>query len=273
VYVERSDQERAHVGLLKAVFGRGFTPASRQELFPGAWIAEVDAGVSQGTYELDLRDNGQIEGVGRLNAGGPFAELVQASGVGHIWATPIPIHGSWTYDDRTETLTLDITATGFGTKSQDTIRVRATGRERGAIQGTDFAGRSWTLRRAETSAAADQDKPAREERGGSVKTQSSARAGASRRGRKQPDSGPTAWDVNVVREVVAAYCDVSVAKIDVQEPLGHQGLQVDDLDVVEIVMEIESRTAMSLPDSDLDSSADTASVYSLAQALTRARSR
>jgi hypothetical protein len=67
-------------------------------------------------------------------------------GVSGLLTMRIPFHGSWSYDRRTQILTIETTtAVTFGQQQDDTIRIRTTGREEGAISGQDLAGRKWTL--------------------------------------------------------------------------------------------------------------------------------
>jgi len=76
----------------------------------------------------------------------------------------IPFHGSWSYDRGTQILTIE-TSTGVvvGQQQNDTIRIRATGREEGAISGQDLAGRRWTLRRVRERAQLRADEVERQE--------------------------------------------------------------------------------------------------------------
>ena len=54
----------------------------------------------------------------------------------------------------------------FGQQQNDTIRIRATGHEKGAITGQDLAGRTWTLRRMGESARAQAEDAKQEVRDG-----------------------------------------------------------------------------------------------------------
>jgi hypothetical protein len=75
VFVEVDDQARAHAGLLRAVFGSGFQPAQRTALFPGKWKAELSiAGFGSSTYEIELRTNGQVEGVAKMQSAGVLGQ-------------------------------------------------------------------------------------------------------------------------------------------------------------------------------------------------------
>jgi hypothetical protein len=60
--------------LLTTVFGREFTP-DPTTLFPGWWRASMDAfGMIQATDDLQLRENGQVEGEGGLGGRGVSAD-------------------------------------------------------------------------------------------------------------------------------------------------------------------------------------------------------
>lgn len=148
VRVEVNDQEHGDANLLRAVFGRDFTP-DQTTLFPGKWHASVDAfGVAQGTYDLELRANGQVEGMGGISNSGVAGQIAGQMGMNGLLSMRIPFHGSWSYNRGSKTLTIN-TSTGivFGQQQNDTVRFRATGHEKGAITGLDLAGRTWTLRR------------------------------------------------------------------------------------------------------------------------------
>lgn len=148
VRVDINDQERGDANLLKAVFGRDFTP-DPTTLFPGKWHASVDAfGTGQGTYDLELRENGQVEGMGGISNSGLVGQIAGQMGMSDMLNMRIPFHGSWSYNRGSKTLTINTsTDVVFGQQQNDTIRIRATGQEEGAITGQDLAGRTWTLRR------------------------------------------------------------------------------------------------------------------------------
>ena len=148
VFLEVDDQTHAHAGLLKAVFGRAFVPASRTALFPGWWRADVEiAGIGRATYQFELRMNGQLAGSAQEQQSGLLGDLVNQAGVGSLLNTSIPVHGDWTYEDVADLLTITMTATGFGTANTETIRIKAASRDREAILGRDLGGRTWTLTR------------------------------------------------------------------------------------------------------------------------------
>ena len=147
VYVEASDQQHGNALLLGAVLGPGYKPGATT-LFPGRWQASMDAfGIAQATYDLELRANGQVEGSAGADNTGILGNVVSQAGMGGLLSVRYPLHGSWSYDEVTKLLTIDMTAAGFGREERDTITVQATGHEGGAISGHDFAGRQWTLRR------------------------------------------------------------------------------------------------------------------------------
>jgi hypothetical protein len=148
VRVEVNDQEHGDANLLKAVFGRDFTP-DPTTLFPGKWQASVDAfGTAQGTYDLELRKNGQVDGMGGVSNSGLVGQMAGQMGMSDLLNMRIPFHGSWSYNRGSKTLTINTSTDAvFGQQQNDTIRIRATGHEKGAITGQDLAGRNWTLKR------------------------------------------------------------------------------------------------------------------------------
>jgi hypothetical protein len=164
VYIGASDQQHGNAQLLKAVFGRDFRP-DPSTLFPGLWQASVDAfGMIQATYDLDLRENGQVEGEGGASDTGLAGQIAGQMGMSGLLTMRIPIHGAWSYDRGTQILTIE-TSTGvvFGQQQNDTIRIRTTGREEEAIGGQDLAGRKWTLRRVGGRAGSRADDVKRQE--------------------------------------------------------------------------------------------------------------
>lgn len=159
VFIPGSDAKHGHSKLLKAVGRPGVG------VFAGEWEARVDAfGMVQGSYRLQLRDNGQVEGDGGISDAGWAQHIAGEMGVGNLLSMRMPVHGSWSYDRGTRFLTIDITAEAFGQQQHDTIQIQATGREQSAISGQDLAGRTWTLhrigdrRRAPTSLEAEKQR-------------------------------------------------------------------------------------------------------------------
>ncbi len=150
IFVELEDQDHGHVDLLEGVFGKGFTPQSPYELFPGMWRAHKHlsgmGGLGQATYELELRANGQIGGVFKMDQSGLLGEIAGSAGF-DLSSMLMPLRGDWAYDGGAQTLTLDIIASYLGQQTQETVQVRTTGREKGVIHGKDFAGCTWTLQR------------------------------------------------------------------------------------------------------------------------------
>jgi len=151
VSIDASDQQRAHASLLQAVFGGGFNPG-RESLFPGQWQADVTIPPFGGArYEINLRVNGQVDGTGTILSDGFLGEMLTAHGMSALLNRAFPADGEWTYEQTQDQLTLTLTSTGFGQSATETIRIIATGRERGSIQGEDLGGRVWTLTRKDTS--------------------------------------------------------------------------------------------------------------------------
>jgi hypothetical protein len=70
LHVDVEDKNRAHAGLLAAVFGPDFEPADPTTLFPGQWemaIRDPRHAGAKFKFDLGLRRNGQIEGTGQPN--------------------------------------------------------------------------------------------------------------------------------------------------------------------------------------------------------------
>lgn len=140
VYIDFKDHEHGDAQLLTTIFGREFMP-SPTTMFPGHWRASVNiGGIMEATYDLELRNNGQIEGEGGLSQ-----SAVMAPGVGNLMKIRIPFHGRWSYDRGTKILTIETVVTVMGREDRETIRVHTTGHEKGAITGRDLGGRIWTL--------------------------------------------------------------------------------------------------------------------------------
>ena len=143
VHIEASDMQHGNSILLKTILGGD---VDIEGIFAGRWKAAVDAfGMAQGTYEFELRENGQVEGEGGISNTGLAGSLAEQAGMGGLLSMRIPLHGSWSYDRRAGVLTIQISATAFGQQQNDTIRIRTTGHETGPITGEDLAGRTWTL--------------------------------------------------------------------------------------------------------------------------------
>ena len=148
VYIESQDRKVGHANLLSAVFGKSFKPTNPAELFPGLWRARLALqGLGEATYDMELRKNGQLTGNGSMGQSGVFGQLALQGGFGHLLNMKIPLHGQWSYEDMTRILTLDITASGFGTTNHEVISIVTTGQERQALQGRDLAGRPWLVER------------------------------------------------------------------------------------------------------------------------------
>jgi hypothetical protein len=196
VYIEASDQQHGNVQLLRAVLGRAFQPVDPATLFPGLWEASVDAfGMVQGTYDLELRENGQVEGEGGVSDSGLAGQFASQMGMSGLLSMRIPLNGSWSYERGSKTLTIE-TSTGvvFGQQQNDTIRIRATGHEKGAITGQDLGGRTWTLRRVGEIARSREDDAKQKVREGFQKILDSAR------------------DSPALAVILAAYCVSSQGK-------------------------------------------------------------
>jgi hypothetical protein len=148
VYVDHNkDAQVTHAGLLRAVFGKDFTPSST-DVFPGRWRVTLNAfGFGTATDDLDLRANGQITGNTRIDRGGPIDYILRGLGASDLLNLRFSISGTWEYEERTEILTLDMAAHGFGQEFREKVQIRITGREQDVIQGRDFSGRTYTLRR------------------------------------------------------------------------------------------------------------------------------
>ena len=96
----------------------------------------------EASYDIELRENGQVEG-----AGGLSQSAVMAPGAEDIMKMRIPFHGSWSYDPGAKILTIESTVSLMGRQDHETIRVHTTGHEKGAITGQGLGGRTWALHR------------------------------------------------------------------------------------------------------------------------------
>ncbi|MGA8863301.1 MAG: hypothetical protein WBM09_03075 [Gallionella sp.] len=147
VYIGLKDREHGDAQLLRAVFGKEYIP-NPTTLFPGHWQASVNAfGMAQGTYNLEPRTNGQLEGEGGISQSGLAGQLAAQIGMTGLLTMRIPVHGSWSYDQGTQLLTLELSASGFGQQTHDTVMIRTTGHENQALSGQDLQGRVWTIKR------------------------------------------------------------------------------------------------------------------------------
>ena len=82
-----------------------------------------------------------------MSGGGLASRVAEQMGMGGMLTMRNPFHRSWSYDRRTQILTIETSArVVLGRQQNDTITIRVTGREQGAISGQDLAGRHWTLR-------------------------------------------------------------------------------------------------------------------------------
>ena len=146
VYIDRKDAQVAHVGLLRVVFP-GYTPPPT-DIFPGRWRVTLNvSNLGTATNDLELRANGQITGTSKLDPGGLPEEILKIFGASDLLNLQFSVSGTWEYEDHTEILTLDTTTHGFGQEFREKVQIRVTSRERDKIQGQDFSGRTYTLRR------------------------------------------------------------------------------------------------------------------------------
>jgi hypothetical protein len=147
VYVDQKDAQVAHGSLLRAVFGKGFSPPST-DVFPGRWCVTLSAfGLGTATYDLELRANGQVTGSGKMDQTGIVDDLMRSIGAAELLNVRYSVSGTWEYEEHTEILTLDLTAHGLGQDAQEKVQIRTTGREVGEIQGKDLSGRTYAIRR------------------------------------------------------------------------------------------------------------------------------
>jgi hypothetical protein len=72
---------------------------------------------------------------------------MQSVGASDLLNLRASVSGTWEYEEHTEILTLDIAAHGLGQDFREKVQVRTTGREVGEIQGKDFSGRTYAIRR------------------------------------------------------------------------------------------------------------------------------
>lgn len=147
VFVDQKDAQVAHAGLLRAVFGKDFSPPST-DVFPGRWRVTLNAfGFGTATYDLELRANGQVTGSGKMDQGGGIGDLIRSVGASDLLNLRPSVSGTWEYEEHTEILTLDLAAHGLGQEFREKVQVRTTGREVGEIQGNDLSGRTYAIRR------------------------------------------------------------------------------------------------------------------------------
>lgn len=145
VYIDKNDQQHGNAKLIKLILGG---PSDPSHMFPGLWDASVELpGIVKGIYSLELRDNGQVEGTGGVSDTAFAGVLAGELGLRELLSMRTPVHGSWSYDRGSRTLTINISAELFGRQQNDTIRIRTTGHEKGEITGQDLGGRIWKLRR------------------------------------------------------------------------------------------------------------------------------
>jgi hypothetical protein len=144
----RQDQSVGHAKLLGSIFGRGWQPDDPAKLFPGTWQAVVNVmGFGEAEYELQLRADGEIIGSGWIRSTGFLGGGLNELGMGHLAKMKIPITGSWSYDDRGNTLLLDVTASFVGQSNRDIVQIQTTGKESGWLTGMTQGGMPWKLRR------------------------------------------------------------------------------------------------------------------------------
>lgn len=151
IYVDRSDRDHSNAMLLEAVFGRGRVPVREDQVFPGRWKAVCRVpGVVGGSYDLELRRNGQVTGSGRMEAAGIFGDMMAAEGIQKLLKMDLLVRGNWSYDGTAKVLTIEMIVTGLGETQRDVITIQTTGYAGGAIQGQDLGTRTWTFEKVET---------------------------------------------------------------------------------------------------------------------------
>ena len=148
VYVDAEDRNRGHGNLLAAVFGRDFQPSDPTTLFPGRWrLKPVTGGLINTRTEIDLRPNGQALGTVVIEGGGLWGNLLGGAGMGHLADMNAPVRGSWSYEEGTGFLKIDVTSQLMGQTRREVLQFRAKGKERGELEGHDLMGNVWTVRR------------------------------------------------------------------------------------------------------------------------------
>jgi hypothetical protein len=157
VYITAEDAQQNHAQLLRGVFGSGYNPGPH-EVFPGRWRATVwvidplggpDQLMSGSSFDLELRTNGQIVGIGKIDPVGMAGFMMIEAGVAEQFlAMQFPITGNWSYHEQSQILTLKIIVGGFnGGQSPMTIYINTNVREGGALCGKDLTGNQWRLER------------------------------------------------------------------------------------------------------------------------------
>ena len=142
-YIERGDADRAHGDLLGAVFGK-YEPRP-DEMFPGQWrLRIVVAPFGSATYDLELRKNGQINGTGKIDAGGMFGMI--AGNMSHLLDLRGSVTGRWSYEPASKVLDLHLTARMMGQTQSERIQIIVSS-TRGKLTGRDLTGRNFELER------------------------------------------------------------------------------------------------------------------------------
>jgi len=157
IFISNDDRDHGHVGLLQAVFGKSFLPSTSSP-FPGKWRMEAQQMGNAAWYEFELTPAGQLSGTGgcyldrgqaaiamnQLRLINPVAAATLAETLGH----PFAINGSWSYDDREQTLTLDVEILLFGQKGNGRFQFATRSCETGELVGRDATGMSCRLWRS-----------------------------------------------------------------------------------------------------------------------------
>ena len=153
--IHQSDRKHANSALLKAIFGEKFAPLDLSQIFPGYWKAYVKtSGMQLAQYELELRINGQIKGVGGFSGTGGLGGLLQGlsreSGLSHlIPGMRFNIEGNWEYDENRGALILNVLLDIMGFQNTGKILLQTDGRNKNVFQGQCLnTGAIWELKRA-----------------------------------------------------------------------------------------------------------------------------
>jgi hypothetical protein len=148
VHIDRSDENRAHAELLRAILGVDWSPEGSSP-FPGQWIARLSLmGMGEAEYNLEFRVNGQILGEGHIVNSGLLAGMMTDIGAGNVLDMRIPVNGAWQFKKRERILELDITAEMMGQVNRDVVQIHTSGEEQGWLQGTSMGGLPWQLHRS-----------------------------------------------------------------------------------------------------------------------------
>jgi hypothetical protein len=111
----------------------------------GQWQAVLSVyDVTEAEYDLELRENGQIAGGGRMTTGGTPGVFTINLADGR---RTIPVAGRWSYERPLHRLELNMTTLVRGRELRHIVAFQTTGRELGWLESVTTAGLPCRLRR------------------------------------------------------------------------------------------------------------------------------